>query len=204
MHTVVIASDARFRLDERTRTFVEVCPRCQVERAPADATECRCGTPFPVRKAGFFTLQWTPPGIDVRFPGKCPHCLGNPVRTRRFTTARHTSTQRATQLGVDVPVCSRVKAPWLVWLGVVTLAFFFVVALLALIASMVGKPQLSAVLLSPLIGAALIALVRAYTWFRFATFDHCSYTFKVRRREYAIELAQLNGGRVGRPGRPID
>jgi hypothetical protein len=53
----------------------------------------------------------------------------------------------------------------------------------------------AAVIAAGFLGLAILAW-RGYAWVRFVGFDHRSYRFRVRRRDYADALARQNGGRV--------
>lgn len=206
MYTVSIEADARYVYDEQRRRFVEVCPDCERERSGA-AARCRCGHAFDRARRGFFVAEWQPADLRIAFPDRCPHCLGPTERTRRIWRGQFTSVRgltpgappRTTNIALDVPVCQRVWPPLLLAFLELVAVFFFVAVLLALVfrsfepttGGFVGAAAAAA-----LLGAAAWWLRRARSWLRFARFDHRSFVLKARRREYALELARRNGGRV--------
>jgi type II secretory pathway component PulF len=77
-------------------------------------------------------------------------------------------------------------------------AFCFVTALVIALFNFLDRLVVAsaAMVVAAGCGICMVLLRRAKTWIRFSRFDHRSHTFKARRREYAQELAELNGGRI--------
>ena len=199
MHTVSIEADAKYRWAEDERAYLEVCPACGLDRRGADE-RCGCGHAFERTKRGFFTLEWTPADIEVRFPDVCPHCAGPVAKTVTLGNQQYTKALGAfgqsSYKGLQAPVCKRLRAPLLMYFVLVAVGFFFVVAaVMTLFRIMEGVPWIG-IALTAALGAVFFLAWRHYTWIRFAAFDQRSYRLRVRRADYAHQLARLNRGRV--------
>lgn len=199
MLTVSIELDAKYRWVEDEETYLEVCPACGLDRRGGDA-RCGCGQVFERKKRGFLVTRWDPAELEVHFPQVCPHCLGPIAKKVTLGNQQYTKALgmfgTSTHKGLSAPVCKRLRAPLLMYFTLVVVGFFFVVAgLMTLFRVMDGVPWVGLGVTLGLL--ALFCLVwRHYTWIRFAYFDHRSYRFKVRRADYAHQLARLNKGRV--------
>jgi hypothetical protein len=200
LHKVSIEKDAHYRQCGCGLDFAELCTRCGEERSGREA-ECSCGQPFANKEKGFFKRHFTPPDLLITFPDRCPRTMGEVSRTLRFGSRRITSGQTQTKLWYEVPVSTRMRSPLIPYFAGLFLAFFAVVFGLMAAFSVLDAPA-RAVVFAGLFLACLVGFgwaVREYTWFRLAWFDHRRVVFKVRRLDYALELARLNRGRVLRP-----
>ena len=130
--------------------------------------------------------QVVPTSIRPKLPNVCPHCGAPPTHvrgSRRSCRARSASrslpdvsARAATVCGVHV-ACH--------------LDVLLVVGGLATVFGNLGGTSFTALAL-----AGVRASWRAYSWVRVVRVDHRSMKFRVRRADYAVALADLNGGRV--------
>ena len=199
LHRVSIATDAHYRQAGTTGAFMEVCTQCEAVRRP-NALECDCGRPFSKKERGFFKARFEPPDLAIIFPHRCPKTLGATTRSHRYASRRTTGVHKEAQLGYDVPVGPTLRGPSVALFVALLCGFFGVVAGLAALFSVFDAPARAAAAggASLLCFLGLVWALREYTWFRLAFFDHRRVVFKVRRLDYALELARNNHGRVGR------
>jgi hypothetical protein len=200
MPVVELATDARFRPDGDG--FAEVCTGCGADRGPRET--CACGLAFTRLKRGFLVTAWEPAQIAVKLPARCPHCGAKPTRSiaiwdQRFTRAKGLGGAEETYLKIEVPVCARVRQPiWLYLAQIATTVLAVMAVILALLNGAEGVGAAVGVLgvIAALLVYATVRLHRARGWIRFAGFDHRSYRIAARDRDYARQLAELNGGRI--------
>lgn len=201
-HRVLFEIDARYRFDASEKRHIEVCPACGLDRRHAEE-RCPCGREFTRNKRGFFSLKWEPAQIQLRYPARCPHCLGPTEKTIILQNSQYNHWMtglgpQQTTLAQQVPVCKRVRSPAWLRLALIISVFWLVVAVLALAFAVIDQPWRvwGAWAVVGLLSATATAwLWRAQSWIRFTRFDHRAFVFRVRRREYATEFARLNGGR---------
>ena len=183
MPVVELATDARWRPD--AGRYVEVCPKCS-----ADRDDCRCGHDFARLERSFFVTKWTPAVIAVRAPETCPHCGGAPTKKIAVWNRQHTRYREIADHKVYLATCKATREP--VWMYLAFVASVTLTVMFGLLAFAAWQAVV------PAVGFLALAVLswRAYAWVRFVRFDHRSYRFRVRRRDYADALARANGGRV--------
>jgi hypothetical protein len=193
MALVSLEQDKKYRrIDER---YAEICVACGKDRDGNEAC-CACGTEFAKPTSNVLKLAWTPTSLAPNTPDVCPHCDRATERLRSITLSLATAYKGGTsaassRITIEFGTCRRVPPPYLMWLACITAMFFVVVfGLAALFGNYVALVPLAFALV------ALVAAWRAYSWLRFARFDHRSILLRARRPSYARALADRNGGRV--------
>ena len=189
MPLISLEDDTRYRRDGDR--FVEVCRACQRDLT---GDRCACGAERVKPTSNRWVTSWKPTKLRPVMPPACPHCERPGDRLRSITLALPTNVRRSggdTRITIEFRSCGRLPPPALSWLGFVTSMFFVVVFALALLFG--RTPALVGLVLALL---AAIASWRAFTWLRFARFDHRSIRLRARRRSYATAVADANGGRI--------
>lgn len=197
MPLVSIEADAKYRWEEASAGYLEICGQCGEDRR-GENEQCACGYRFARSERGFFVFEWKPADLSVLFPDFCPHCGGEPTKTVGIDNTQYTRLvgRHVTHRNLQVPVCAKVRAPLLLYFAGVITAFLAVVSALLAVAHWSSPRILLDLLLVAVFGVITGWLWRARSWIRFAAFDHRSYRFKVVRSDYAHALARRNRGRV--------
>jgi hypothetical protein len=110
----------------------------------------------------------------------------------------HTSRSRAENLSVELEVCAAMRTPALYYLAALVLGFAVMVCALIAAVRFIDAPAsaIAPALVVLALAAAIAWLLRRYTALRLVSWGQGELRFKARARDYATELAELNGGFV--------